>query len=111
MLQQLLRDTVTVVRAPLIPGPYNADTWDWANAVRTTVAGSVHPVSSTEDVVLQQRTETRWKLYLAPTADLRATDRVEWDTGSYEVDGEVERHKARGLLHHYSAVLTRVVGG
>lgn len=55
--------------------------------------------------------ETRWKLYLAPTADLRATDRVEWDGGSYEVEGEVERHKARGLLHHYSAVLTRVVGG
>lgn len=111
MLQQLLRDTVTIVRAPLISGPYNSSTYDWANATRTTAAASVHPVSSTEDVVQQQRTETRWKLYLDPYADLAATDRVEWDGDSYEVDGEVERHKARGLLHHQSAVLTRVGGG
>lgn len=111
MLQQLLRDTVQIVRAPLIPGPYNAETYDWANATRTTVAGSVHPVSSTEDVVLQSRTETRWKLYLAPTATIFATDRVEWSGAEFEVDGEPELWKQRGIAHHLKVILRKVSGG
>jgi hypothetical protein len=115
VLQQLLQDQITIVRAGLIPGPYGSDDRDWAHATRTVVDAYVRPVSSTEDVVLQQRTETRWKATLDRYADLQATDRVEWDDDgglkTYEVDGEVERHRLHGAVHHQAAVLQRITGG
>lgn len=107
----ILRDKVTRLRAPLVDGPYGNQTRDWANATAVTYAAEVQPVSSTEEVVNQQRTETRWRLFLGPSADLEATDRILWDGDTYEVDGEVERHKRRGALHHLEAVLLRVEQG
>lgn len=107
----VLYDTVTRRRAALVAGPYGSQTLDWPNATSVVYRAEVQPVSSTEDVVNQQRTVTRWRLFLGPDADLLATDRIEWDGGTFEVDGEVERWKRRGVLHHLEAVLMRVQGG
>lgn len=107
----ILRDQVVQLRAPLVGGPYGGQDRDWGNATPTPRQADVQPVSSTEDVVNQQRTVTRWRLTLYPDRDVEATDRFEWDGDTYEVDGEVERHKRRGALHHYTAVLMRVEGG
>jgi head-tail adaptor len=104
----LLRDRITRLRAPLISAEYGNNVYDWANADEDEFAAEVEPMSSSEDVVNQQRTETRWRLVLGRTADLVATDRVVWDSVTFEVDGEVERHKVRGILHHLEAVLLRV---
>lgn len=108
----LLSDTVTRRRAPLVAGPYGNSQRDWPNATSVTYPAEVQPVSSTEDVVNQQRTVTRWRMFLGPAADLEATDRIEWDdgtgVGTYEVDGQVEGWKRRGQPHHLEAVLMRV---
>lgn len=107
----ILRDRVTRLRAELVEGDYGNETRDWANATSVDYPAEVQPVSSTEDVVNQQRTETRWRVFLPASADLEATDRITWDGDTFEVDGEVERHKARGRLHHVEAVLLRVEQG
>lgn len=107
-----LRDQITRVRAALVEGPYGNQERDWDNAPPGVVyPAEVQPVSSTEDVVNQQQTVTRWRLFLGPSAGLVATDRVLWDGGTYEVDGDVERWKRRGVLHHLQAVLMRVEQG
>ncbi|MEV1321960.1 hypothetical protein AB0J14_38430 [Micromonospora arborensis] len=107
-----LRDQIVRVRAPLIGGSYGNQDRDWGNAQPgVEYPADVQPVSSTEDVVNQQQTVTRWRLFLGPDADLLATDRVVWDGATYEVDGDVERWKRRGRLRHLQAVLMRVEQG
>jgi hypothetical protein len=107
----LLRDRVVILRAPLISGPYGSTERDWPNATQTTVTAEVQPLSSSEDVVQQERTLTRFRVILPATAPLVATDRVRWRGADHEVDGEVEPHTFRGVLHHQEAVLQRVAGG
>lgn len=104
----ILSDAVVRQRAPLIAGPYGNQQRDWPNATSVTYTAELQPVSSTEDIVNQQQTVTRWRLFLGPDADLQATDRVVWDGDTYEVDGDVERWKRWGVLHHVEAVLMRV---
>lgn len=111
MLQTLLRDRVVIVHPSGVPGAYGSTTWDWPAATRTIAAAAVQPLSSSENVVLQERTETRWRLIVGAHVALSSYDRVEWDGGTYEVDGGVERHKLAGRLDHREAVLSRVEGG
>lgn len=101
-------DKVTRVRAGVTTGPYNSSVRDWENAARLVFPAAVQPLSSSEDVVAQQRTETRWRVFTVPVAGFEATDRVEWDGGTYEVDGDVEVHKRRGVPHHLELVIARV---
>ncbi|GAA3781172.1 phage head completion protein [Micromonospora maritima] len=107
----ILHDQVTRLRAPLAEGPYGNEERDWDNPEQATWPAEVQPVSSTEDVVNQQQTVTRWRLIVGPSADLVATDRVVWDGATYEIDGDVERWKRRNVLHHLEAVLMRVEQG
>lgn len=107
----LLYDKVTRLRADEIDDGYGNKTIDWENADSVEYPAEVQPLSSTEDVADQQRTDTRWRLWLGPAADLVATDRIEWDGEIYEVEGDVERWKQRGQLHHLKAVLMKVTQG
>ena len=108
----ILRDKVVRRRAPLVDSPYGNQTRDWANATSVTFDAQVEPVSSTEDVVNQQQTVTRWQMTLYPSADVEPTDRFVWDGDTYDVDGDVERWKRRrGGVHHLRAVLMRVEQG
>jgi hypothetical protein len=107
----LLHDTVTRVRAPLTAGPYGGQQRDWSNTSSVAYPAEVQPVSSTEAVVDADRTVTRWRVVVGPGAAVAATDRIVWDGGTYEVDGDVERWKHRGVLHHLEAVLMRVTEG
>lgn len=110
-LQRLLTDTITRRRAPLVTAGYGNQSRNWAAATSQAYPARVSPVSSTEDVVDQPRTLTRWKCTVGPDADLAATDRIEWDGATYEVDGEVEVHKGRRGPHHKTAILMRVATG
>ena len=101
-------DEVVRVRAPLIAGDYNSNVRNWAAATRATFPAAVQAISSSEDVVQQQRTETRWRVFTVPAAGFLATDRAEWDDDSFEVDGDVEMHKRGGVPHHLEFVLKRV---
>lgn len=106
-----LHDTVTILRAEEVSGPYNSTVWDWENATPTEEPASVQQIGSTEDVVLQQRTETLWRVFLRPTADLKATDRIQWDGKDLEVVGEPDRPRQRARVHHVEAVVRAVSGG
>lgn len=106
-----LRDRVTILHAELIPGSYNSKVRDWPNATQTVEPADVQQVGSTEDVVLQQRTETRWRVFLRPTAVLTAADRLEWDGKTLEVVGEPDRPRLGGRIHHTEAVVRAVAGG
>lgn len=110
-LQTLLTDTITRRRAPLTSAGYGNQKRDWAAATSQAYPARVSPVSSTEDVVEQPRTVTRWKCTVGPDADLAATDRIDWDGSTYEIDGDVERHKGLRGLHHQTVVLMRVAAG
>jgi head-tail joining protein len=107
-LQQLLTDSVVRRRAPLTSAGYGNQARDWTAATSQTYVARVSPVSSTEDVVEQPRTVTRWKCTVDATADLVSTDRIEWDGATYEIDGDVEVHKGLRGVHHQSMVLMRV---
>lgn len=104
----ILHDTVTRQRATTVSDGYGNQAADWANPDSADYPASVQPMTNDEDVVDQNRTVTRWRLFLDPTADVTATDRIEWDGDVYEVDGDIERWKRRGRLHHLQAVLMKV---
>lgn len=111
MLTSLLADEVTRLRAPLTSAGYGNQARDWSAPASATYPARVSVVSSTEDVSGEPRTVTRWKCTVGPDADLAATDRIEWDSLVYEVDGDVERHKSPRGLHHQTVILKRVATG
>lgn len=107
-----LHDQITRHRnGEVVTDPYGNPVGDWEDPTSVTYPAEVQPLSATEDVVDQQRTDTRWRLWLGPTADLLATDRVEWDGQMYEIEGDVERWKQRGTLHHLKAILVKITQG
>ena len=107
-------DTVTVVRAPLATGRYGGQTRDWTNAVRTPYPGvCVQPVSSTEDVRDRELLIGKYTLFTSrgQDIDLLATDRVEWNGLTLQVDGDPNRWPAPGGgVHHVEASLKQVSG-
>jgi hypothetical protein len=68
-------------------------------------------ITGAEDVVQQDRTVSRWNLFLPPGADMSAKDRWRFNGDDYEVDGEIQRWRIRGREHHAEARLLRVGGG
>lgn len=109
------RDVVTVVRGPTVTGPDGAQGIDWSTPesawVFTDYLGAFQPISSTEDIVGQDRTESTHKAFLPAGADVLATDRVRFLAVDYWVDGQPERHRSRGRDHHIEAFCFRVQGG
>lgn len=104
-----LHDTITRLRATGSSDGYGNTTADWSGTLNEVdLPAEVQPAGSTEDVVDQARTTTRWRLWLFADADLTASDRVRWDGQVYEVDGDVETWKRRGAPHHLEALLMKV---
>lgn len=98
---RLGQHTVTVVHptGTTDDGYGNAEP-DWAGASRTTVAGcSVQPIVGAEETIGRETVVSRWELFAPDSAALLATDRVEWDGDTYDVDGEVQRWDFPPLSH------------
>lgn len=108
----ILRDQVIRLRAAASPNDgYGNSKADWNSASSITYPAAVQPMtlrSSNENVVDQSRTVTRWQMFLPPSADVIATDRIEWNGQIFEVDGDIEVWKRRGRPHHIEAVLVKV---
>ncbi len=98
------RDTVTLLRAPIVTNPYGNSGRDWSVATERTVAANVQGPSGGEDLAEGNRVTSRWRLFLPATADLAPTDRVRWKGEVYDVDGEVFARRGR----HVKALLARV---
>jgi hypothetical protein len=111
------RDTVTRLRAPDTTGPDGATIpGDWTNAtegqlLKVDYPAEFQPLSSTEDVVGQQRTESTHRAFLPAGADVKATDRIRFLGVDYWVDGEPEAWRHHGRDHHLEVFCFRVQGG
>ena len=106
-----LSDTVQRLRATATGDGYGNDQLDWSVPDTQTLPAEVQPLSAAENVVDQQRTTTRWRMWLGPHVDVLATDRFVWDGDTFEVEGDVERWKIRGRLHHLKVILIKVEQG
>lgn len=105
-------ETVTVVRSKsTVRDRFNNLKPDWTNVDRfTDLRAQVQPMNSEEQI--RDRDTVTIHLHLWAewiVQDLRHTDRVEVRGDSYEVDGAVDLYSETGKLHHYHAVLRRVV--
>lgn len=97
---RLGRHTIVVRRATVAEDEYGNDQRDWATATSTTVTGcSVQPVLGAEVTVGRETVVSRWQVWAPDGTDLLATDRVEWDGSTYDVDGEVQRWGFPPLSH------------
>lgn len=111
------RDTVTRLRAPNVTGPDGAIIpGDWTNAtevqlLKVDYRGEFQPLSSTENIVGQQRTESTHRAFLPAGADVKATDRIRFLGVDYWVEGEPERWRRRNREHHLEVRCFRVQGG
>lgn len=106
------RDAVTVVRAGVTPSPDGGDDIpNWGTATTVDYPGELQPLSSTEDVVAQQRTDSTHRAFLPAEADVKATDRLRHLGVDYEVDGAPEVWRGRGRKHHIEVLCLRVTGG
>lgn len=103
---------MAVVRAGSIASPDGGDAIpNWSAATVTDYPGELQPLSSTEDVVLQERTDSTHRAFLPGTADVKATDRLRHLGLDYEVDGTPQVWRARGRVHHIEILCFRIVGG
>jgi len=111
----MFADQITRLRAPDTTGPDGAtipSDWDTPGTILEVVyAGEFQPISSTEDIVGQQRTESTHKAFLPAAADVLATDRLRHNGIVYQVDGDPERWLFRGAEHHLEVFCFRVQGG
>lgn len=111
------QDTVTRLRAPVIPGPDDEPIIDWDNTPDDDLdkveypGSSFQPLSSNENLVAQQRTESTHRWFAPAGADVVATDRVRFNGLDYQVDGEPERWRIRNREHHVEVLCFRITGG
>jgi len=108
---------VTRLRAPAVAGPDGISVPDWDSAEagwnKVDYTGcQFQPLSSTEDVVAQQRTESTHRAFMPAGADVLATDRLRYRGIDYQVDGEPERWADEGDVDdHTEALCFRIQGG
>ncbi|WP_369190160.1 hypothetical protein [Streptomyces sp. R08] len=108
-------DTVTRVRAPFKVDKYgNTSTdRDWTNATRVPFKRvSFQPDASTEATGDRPSVITGYRLLSRKgiDLDLLASDRIEADGMTLEVDGKVGRFRMGGRVHHVEARLKEVTG-
>ena len=102
---------VVILRAPLVSDGKGNQIRDWANPVGATAAAWVQPQGTTEQALNQDRVVSRWRIFIEPTADIVATDRVSWNGLTFQVDGEIQTwDDPRGNAHHREGLLRRVTG-
>ena len=112
MLPSFCRDTVTRIR----PGSKElrgSTVSDWDTATLAEIKGcSMQPASTTlsEDGRVLGITDT-YTLFAPPDADIKAGDRIEFRSRTYEIDGDVRiQPSATGRLDHLNITLKRYQG-
>jgi hypothetical protein len=106
------RTVITVLTAPLVEGYGGQMTRDWDHATARTTVAHAQPYafrgSATE---LTDRRETLvipYALDLPAGDPIEATDRVEFDGRTWEVEGEPGRWTLQGVPHHVEVLVHRV---
>lgn len=107
MLPSFARKTVTIERAPYIDSR-GTQVRDWSQAAAHEVAGCiVQPVSgSTAWTDPTQAVTVRATLWLPPSADVQADDRVTVDGSRYRIEGApMAWQSPTGVIDHIEAAL------
>lgn len=93
--------TIAVLRGTEKPSDYgNTVEIDWTTPTRTDVDGcSVQPASSDEFTIDADTFTTRYIAFVPYGVDVRASDRVEWQGATYDIDGDVLRWSFGALSH------------
>lgn len=106
--------TITIVRAPLASaGRYGgAARRDWDAATRTPSPGwAMQPLSASENDLDREYAATHTRWFGPADADVAATDRIEFDGETFEVDGPPARWRDDdGTVHHVQVDVKRVTG-
>lgn len=114
MLPSWWRDSITVLKAPLVTDEYGTPGTerDWAAATSTVVEGcSVQPVAGAEYDQGREAVTVRWRVYAPAGTDLRAGDRVVYRGDTYDVEGDGQAWpSATGGLDHVQALMERHAG-
>lgn len=114
MIPSFWRDSIDVLRAPLITDEYGTPSAerDWAHQTTTTYATcSVQPLASTEYDLGREATTVRWRVFGPPGMDIRSGDRLLFNGETYEADGDGQAWpSATGDLDHVEAVIKRREG-
>ncbi|WP_416476945.1 hypothetical protein [Streptomyces sp. LKA04] len=107
------RQTVTVLDAPLVTGPYNAKVRDWEHAAPTPVSGCTVDITGTSETKnASDQTVTTARLDLPARAPVVVTEwmRVAWQGRTWEVDGVPSDPQAAGPLAGQVVNLREVAG-
>jgi hypothetical protein len=106
------RQTVTLLDAPLVAGPYNGQVRDWDNAVPTEVRRvTVDYTGGTETKNAGDQTVTLARLFM-PARAPRVTEwmRVKWQGRVWDVDGVPAEPELAGPLSGQVVDLKEVAG-
>lgn len=112
----ILADTVTVTRRELLRDEAGNPIYDdYGNDqyvdVEVAYPAEVRPLGSAETVGGRQTVESRYRVFLPPTAtDVTATDALGWRDATLELQGDVEPHTIGGRVHHYEVIAARITG-
>ncbi len=106
------RQTVTLLDAPLVDGPYNKQVRDWEHATPTEVRRvTVDYAGSSETKNAADQTVTTARLFMPPRAP-RVTEWmcVAWQGRTWEVDGVPSEAEGAGPLSGQVVDLKEVAG-
>lgn len=108
-----LRDSGTRLRGTVVAGTQGRpNRIDWTSPATLVLACSFDPGGSTENISSEQTVITSPSVILGPNSDITEDDRWLYEGKTYEVDGEVARHKnLHGRPKYDEARLKRVTGG
>jgi hypothetical protein len=106
----IFHDTITLmVRTRTGTDDYGAPIY---TTTSTDYRAEVRPLGSAENVDGRDQVTTRYRVFLPASlaGTVNSTSAITWTGGTYQVDGDVERHKVGGRLHHLEAVVKRTTG-
>lgn len=109
---QIGRQTVVLLDAPLVAGPYNRQVRDWAHAAETEVRrATVDYTGSAETKNAGDQTITTARLFMPPRAPaVTEWMRIRWQGRDWEVDGVPAVPEQSGLLSGQVVDLKEVAG-
>jgi hypothetical protein len=109
----LIQDTCSILRAPTTVDAYMSTVYDW-DAATVVASGrcSIQPGFSDEIPEDRQTVTTTWRLITDDSAlfGLLATDRIQWEGRTFEVDSIAMLWRHYQQNHHIEANLREVQG-
>lgn len=110
-LTSLLTETIRRHRYPVVDDEYGNPVLDYTNPSTVTLRGRLEQTSASEEIVDRDTRISDWRIFLHPTADVAALDRIQDADGRlFDVVGTPQPQRAPRGLHHLQVQLRLVEG-